>query len=120
MTTFDRVAFLKPLNSNATVKVPIGTLGNWYVPLADVVETNGRCRAGPLTVTVTPGSTPPDGSVTLPKIEPIAWALANPAVETRMPAASRMPRKTRVICPPPNYPRTRTTKPDFSSCLQVL
>src|SRR5262252_4364958 len=91
MTTFARVAFLKPLSSNVTVKVPIGTLGNWYVPLVDVVVTSGRCRAGPVTVTVTPGNTLPDGSVTLPKIEPMAWALTDPALATRMPAASRIP-----------------------------
>jgi hypothetical protein len=38
---FGRTAFLKLASSNVTVKVPIGTLGNWYVPLSLVTTTSG-------------------------------------------------------------------------------
>src|SRR5215510_14836580 len=79
MTTFWRTDFLKLASSNVTLNVPIGTLGNWYVPFSLVTPTSGDCNAGPVTVTVAPGSTPPDGSVTFPKMEPIAWAWAGNA-----------------------------------------
>ena len=98
MTTFWRVAFLKLASSNETVYVPIGTLGSWYAPVSAVTTVSGCCSVGPVTVTVTPGSTPPDASVTLPKIEPNAWAWADPAVSPRMPATSRNPRNALAIC----------------------
>src|SRR6188768_1664773 len=81
----------------------MGTLGNWYAPLSCVVVTNGCCRVGPVTVTVTPGNVAPDGSVTLPKIVPIACAWATPADTARIAATSRIPRKPRVICTPPSF-----------------
>ena len=49
--------------------------GNWYVPVALVTAVSGCSSLGPLSVTVTPGSTPPDESVTLPKISPV-WLCA--------------------------------------------
>src|SRR3954463_14113474 len=69
----------------------MGTLGNWYVPFALVVAVRGCWSPVPVTVTVTPGSTPPDASVALPKMEPRAWAWATeaPAVQAaKTPAAS--------------------------------
>ena len=55
-------------------------------------------RGGPIQSRSHPAVTLPDGSVTLPKIEPRACACAAPAVKARMPAQSRdAPRKTRII-----------------------
>src|SRR6186997_366021 len=50
-------------------------------------------------VTVTPGRTPPDGSVTLPKIEPIACALAQPGVDASTAATSKAALNIRSIIP---------------------
>jgi hypothetical protein len=92
ITMFGRTAFLKLASSKVTVKVPMGTLGNWYVPLSLVIATSGCWSADPVTVTVAPGSTPPDESVTFPKIEPIAWAWADVAHAARMHAESSITR----------------------------
>src|SRR5262245_61478209 len=46
---------------------------------------------------VTPGSTPPDGSVTFPKMDPIAWAWAGIAHAASMPVHNRTARKPRII-----------------------
>src|SRR5260221_4119015 len=92
-----RVAFLNPLSSNVTVYVPIGTLGKVYAPVAVVTAVCGGCSPRPLTVTLTPGNTAPVASVALPKICPIAWALADPASSKRTPAMSRPARTTRIL-----------------------
>jgi hypothetical protein len=49
--------------------------------------TSGRITAGPLTVTVTPGSTPPDASVTLPKISPVSICAESGAAHSANDAA---------------------------------
>jgi len=95
ITMLLRTTFLKPLSSNETENVPFGTVGNWYAPLLPVTTTNGACSAGPLTVTVTPGSTPPDVSVAFPKIDPCARAA--PVIITVATAANVITRNTRII-----------------------
>jgi hypothetical protein len=61
----------------------------------------------PVTVTVTPGSTPPVASVTFPKIVPVvAWAQAVPADNVTRPAQRTAHLKTLAIYPPQTYFRT--------------
>src|ERR1035437_1904985 len=45
--------------------------GNWKVPVGLVTAVSGCSSTGPVTVTITPGSTAFDWSVTLPKISPV-------------------------------------------------
>jgi len=95
ITMLLRTTFLKPLSSNVTENVPFGTVGIWYAPLLPVTTTSGACSAGPVTVTVTPGSTPPEVSVAFPKIDPCARAA--PVVITVTATANSITRKTRII-----------------------
>ena len=46
--------------------MPTGRRGNEYAPVSVVTDTSGWISAGPSTVTVTPGSTAPEASVTRP------------------------------------------------------
>ena len=50
---------------------PGGTAGNRYSPEASLTSERVPCIEGLLTVTVTPGSTPPVASDTLPLIDPV-------------------------------------------------
>src|SRR5712692_7882113 len=61
--------------------MPISSRGNWYVPVSLLIAVSGCNRIGAVSVTVAPGSTAPDWSVTLPKISPVcdcADAVATP------------------------------------------
>jgi hypothetical protein len=71
--------------------------GNWYAPVSVVTATRGACRPVPVTVTVTPGMTAPDESVTLPKIDPMPWACANPANAISSATAMRLRLKPAVM-----------------------
>ena len=69
--------------------MPTFSRGNWNEPVSLVVATCGWSSDGLVRVTVTPGSTAPDASVTLPKISPVCdWAQADDALNTSASAAS--------------------------------
>ena len=62
-----------------------------------MTATRGSCRPVPVTVTVTPGITPPDESVTLPKIDPMPCACADPGKVARSSAVIRLHQNHRVM-----------------------
>ena len=79
----------------------MGRLGNWYEPVAEVAAVNGCSRIGLVSVTTTPGSTPPDSSVTFPKISPVGdWARAEVAPSSSASAAITAVKRTLIISPP--------------------
>ena len=63
-TTFDRSTVANPDSSVFTVYVPGANPRNRKSPCVPDVSVNGALT--PVSVTVTPGSTPPDSSVTRP------------------------------------------------------
>src|SRR6185295_1897349 len=78
--TFPLFTVWKPDNSNLTVYAPGGNGLRRNPPLASVTPTtDGTCNAGPVAVTVAPGSTAPDVSVTTPIMAPSFWAAAGAA-----------------------------------------
>jgi len=89
---------LKPGSSNFTVYVPTLRRGNWKEPVSLVVAVCGWSSEGPVSVTVTPGSTAPDVSLTLPKISPVCdWAHAPDALSTSASAASRAVKRNFIV-----------------------
>ncbi len=60
-----------PGSPKVTEYVPIGSSGTRYVPASAVVTMRGWIKAGPATVTVTPGSTALELSVTRPRTSPV-------------------------------------------------
>src|SRR6185295_14188063 len=88
-----RIIGAKPASSNLSVYVPELTAGKRYKPLALVVAVGLPMTAGPDSVTVTPGSTPPWSSVTFPTSSPNVWPVcaaagARPNVDRIASAAS--------------------------------
>ena len=55
-----------PDSVKVTVYWPGGSAGSWYDPSSPVTVTRGPGSTGERASTVTPGSTPPPVSVTLP------------------------------------------------------
>src|SRR5205823_8136094 len=83
------ITVLKPGSSNFTVYVPTLRRGNWNDPVSLGVAVCGCSSEGPVSVTITPGSTAPDVSVTLPKISPVCdWAHAGATPSASASAAS--------------------------------
>jgi hypothetical protein len=66
-----RVAVVIPSSVKVSVYSPGGRAGNWNVPSAAVTVTRGPGRTDARASTVTPGSTPPPVSVTLPWMDPV-------------------------------------------------
>src|SRR5262245_2398018 len=91
-----RLTVLKPSNANVTEYVPGRKSTTRYCPVASVLtDRTFSIRTGLATSTVTPGSTPPDTSLTTPVIAPCAAAGADMKnVRARIPRAtiaSRIP-----------------------------
>src|SRR5262245_52703906 len=74
---FDRVTVLKPWISATTVYLPVGSDGAVYSPSRPLVTTRVVPVPTLVSVTVAPGTTAPELSVTVPTIVPVtAWANA--------------------------------------------
>ena len=65
-------------------------------PLAEVTAVRAPCSAGEVTVTVTPGSTRPSGSMTLPVTVPVGMVCA--AATAAMRRTSARPVRMRLTC----------------------
>src|SRR5262249_7483760 len=114
MMTPSRMTFLKPASSKATLYVPIGMRANRYAPLSTVVVVCGWMSAGDVNITVTPGITAFETSVTLPKISPVltcapaGTAPASSAIQT-----STATRRHSLIHPP-GAPERAPPPPDVA------
>src|SRR5690349_24463436 len=75
-------------------------LGNRYAPLSSDTVDCGVINDAPDSVTVTPGTTPPDESVTRPKISPLACARAIPGTNNTASAAVMNERTSECMNPP--------------------
>src|ERR1051325_6816870 len=74
--------------------------GKMYEPVSLVTAVSGCSNVGEVNVTVTPGSTAPHWSVTLPKISPVCdWALVTALVAKSATSARTIART--LILPPP-------------------
>src|SRR5262244_2144088 len=73
--------------------------GNWNDPESPVVAVSGWSSVGPVSVTVTPGSTAPDSSTTLPKTSPVCCCAAAAAAHAKSATNTRAPNLTFILPP---------------------
>src|ERR1051325_1691236 len=103
---------LRPLSAYSALYVPGGRRGTRYSPFESVVAVRLPCSEGPVTVTVTPGRTPPEESVTVPMIAPVfAVVCAKPKLGISMAAMARDSNVNRenfvMYCPPMRWTASR-------------
>src|SRR5437667_5431526 len=80
---FSRVNCLNPCRSKTSLYTPDGSEGNRYFPSASVTVVRLPINDGDVAVTVTPGSTAPCASLTVPLRRPCAiWANPGDAIST--------------------------------------
>ncbi len=90
-----RISGAKPVSSNVSLYVPELTAGKRYKPLEPVTAVWVPIIAGPDTVTVTPGRTPPWSSTTLPTNSPNDWPVCAAAGSTATASSSASAATTR-------------------------
>src|SRR5207245_10873110 len=78
-STSDNVTFLTPVSSAATEYLPVGSDGAVYSPLVSVVTVREIPVPVFVSVTVAPGTTAPESSVTTPRIVPVTACAASEA-----------------------------------------
>ena len=105
-----RTNVLNPGNVNVTVYVPGRSASIVYRPAPSVtVERTPSINAGLAASTVTPGSTPPVSSATLPAMAPV-WArtvAGNKSMPTSTARCARATKLRIILFPPPHALHTR-------------
>ena len=92
-----RFCGLNPSICMVTSYLATGSFGNEYSPCPSVVVVNIVPSVVFVAVTLTPGMTPPLGSLTIPERLPPTWAAAVVAKESARDDATANPRAIRII-----------------------
>src|SRR3954462_15323082 len=100
---FDSVSVLNPVSSAMTVERPVGREGAVNSPLVSATIVRVRPVPSLTMVTLAPGTTEPDESVTVPRIVPLtACAPAFTGEQT-----ATVTKRKRIRTKPPGYQLTR-------------